>query len=111
VIVTGGGIVLRRRNMEALKKAGPVFCLAADPETVIERTRGTGHRPLLQTENPLGRVRELLEERASSYAEADYTVDTSGLSVHEVADRIMELISAHHNHLLPGRGELRGHNT
>lgn len=101
VIITGGGIVLRQRNMEALKKAGPVFCLAADPETVIERTRGTGHRPLLQTEDPLGRVRELLEGRASFYAGADYTVDTSGLSVDAVADRIVEILSGHQPRLLP----------
>jgi shikimate kinase len=104
VIVTGGGIVLREKNLAALKKAGPVFCLAASAETVLERTRGTSHRPLLEAEDPLDRIRELLAYRESFYAQADYVVDTSDLTVSEVRDRILEILSEHHPQILEHQG-------
>jgi len=92
VIVTGGGIVLRERNMSALRLAGPVVCLTASVETILERTRGTSHRPLLRVEDPATRVRELLERRAPFYAKADHTIDTGALTVAEVCDRIVNLL-------------------
>ena len=96
VIITGGGIVLRDENMEALKKAGPVFCLTASPEAVYDRTRGTSHRPLLEGDDPLGRIRNLLALREPFYGKADYIIDTSALSIAEVEDRVVQVLHEHH---------------
>ena len=96
VIVTGGGIVLREENMAALGRAGPVFCLDVRPEEVLERTRGTDHRPLLQVPDPLARIRALLEERAPLYARADYRVETTGRSVEQVVEEILEILASRH---------------
>jgi len=95
VIITGGGIVLRDENMEALKKAGPVFCLTASAEAIYHRTRGTSHRPLLEGDDPLARIRDLLAVRSPFYARADYIIDTSTLSIAEVADRIIHVLREH----------------
>jgi len=100
VIITGGGIVLREKNMTVLKQAGPVFCLSASPEEILRRTEGTSHRPLLQTYNPLQRIRGLLGEREPFYAEADYTIETTGMPVREVVECIFGILSMNHPDLL-----------
>ncbi|MEK6775897.1 MAG: shikimate kinase [bacterium] len=92
VIITGGGIVLREANIQALKKSGPIFCLTASPEVILQRTQGTSHRPLLQTPDPLGRIRELLQIREPFYDRSDYIVDTSAMTVLEVVEWIMDIL-------------------
>jgi shikimate kinase len=91
VVSTGGGVVLRDDNWDAMRKAGLVVCLAADPEVIYERTRHESHRPLLQTDDPMARIRELLENRLPYYARADETIDTSDLGVAEVVERLLEI--------------------
>jgi shikimate kinase len=100
VIITGGGIVLRDQNMEALKKAGPVICLTASPEVILKRNEGTSHRPILQTGDPLKKIRDLLEARSPFYARADYTIDTSNRTLQEVGDRIIEILSEQGSEIL-----------
>ncbi len=93
VIVTGGGIVLRRENMEALREAGPVFCLTASPECILRRTEGTSHRPLLQTDDPLGRIQSLMKKRKPFYNRADYQIDTTLLTIPDVVESIVKILS------------------
>ena len=93
VISTGGGAVLRVGNMEALRSGGGVVVnLRATAEAVYERTRHSGHRPLLQTDDPLARIRELMSEREEYYENADIVIDTGELSVMQVAEEILENI-------------------
>jgi shikimate kinase len=89
VVSTGGGCVQRDENWEAMRQAGLVVCLAARADVIYERTRRKPHRPLLQTADPLGRIRELLERRAPFYARADHTVDTSDLKIDEVVAEVL----------------------
>lgn len=91
VVATGGGCVLRDENWEAMRRAGMIVCLAATAEVIYERTHRDTHRPLLQTPDPLARIRTMLEERAPFYARADHTIDTSDLTVDEVVARLLEL--------------------
>ena len=90
VIVTGGGVVLNRENILNLRKKGIIVYLHAEPEVVYERLRGDASRPLLRVENPLQRIKELMRERAPCYAEHDYSVDTSRLSVEQVVEKVAE---------------------
>ena len=89
VISTGGGVVLRVSNLEALKRNGVVFCLTATPEEIWRRVGHETHRPLLQTPDPLGKIRQMLAERAPYYARADYEIQTTGLSVEAIVDKII----------------------
>lgn len=91
VIATGGGIVLRESNLKLLKQNGIVFCLTAPPETIWMRVRRSTHRPLIQTSQSLDEIRRMLADRAPYYARADYDIQTSGLSVYHVANRIVEI--------------------
>lgn len=91
IIVTGGGIVLREKNVLLLKRLGTVIWLEADEETLFERATRREGRPLLKTENPRSTFSQLLHERAPLYARAaDIRVNTTNSTHDEVADIILE---------------------
>lgn len=82
VLATGGGAVLSPANRESLRKNGLVIYLRGSPEHLYERTRHDRNRPLLQTENPLAKLRELYKLRDPLYREvADIVVDTGRQNV------------------------------
>lgn len=91
IISAGGGAVIREENVEEFKKNGLVFCLNATPEEIWNRVGHEMHRPLLQVEDPMGRIRELLNARAPYYARADYTIKTTQKSVSDIAKEIVEI--------------------
>ena len=82
VLATGGGAVLSSVNRDNLRRNGVVIYLRGTPEHLCERTRHDRNRPLLQTGNPLARLRELYAQRDPLYHEiADIVVDTGRQSV------------------------------
>jgi shikimate kinase len=90
VVATGGGIVIQPRNAILLGKLGTTIWLKADQTTIFERVSRNKNRPLLQTDNPEATIARLLAERAPLYESvADLIVDSSGLSHHEVAERVI----------------------
>lgn len=91
VIATGGGAMVRDQNVQNLRSTGMLFCLDATPEVILQRTSKYSHRPLLQVEDPIGRIREMLQTRESLYARADHKIDTSQLTVDQVVDRIANI--------------------
>jgi shikimate kinase len=93
VIITGGGVVLDKENMENLRKTGTIIYLHARPEVLYERIKNETHRPLLQVKNPLMRIRELLNYRARFYSDNDLEIDTSDLDVGEVVGEIVRKIN------------------
>jgi len=93
VVATGGGIVKREINIENLKKTGLLFCLDASPEVIAQRTSGYSHRPLLQVDDPISRIRDLLKEREPLYAKADYRIDTSELTVEQVIEKMVSIFN------------------
>ena len=95
VIAAGGGVVLDEGNIADLKKKGVMVCLNAPADAIYERTKKYKHRPLLNVEDPVSRIKELLGSRAHLYAKADYQVDTSGKSVYEVVKEIIEGIKGY----------------
>lgn len=89
VISLGGGVVLRRSNVEELKKNGKIFYLRTRAETVIARVKGDSSRPLLQG-NLEERVHAILKDRSKAYEEAaDVVIDTDDKSPEEIADIIV----------------------
>ncbi len=94
VIITGGGAILRPQNTARLHQLGTVVCLTADTATLLERLGRRSDRPLLQTEDPKATIENLLREREPLYEEAaDFTIDTTGLSHEQVAQRIEDSIA------------------
>ncbi len=93
VIGTGGGMLLRAANLEALRRAGPIICLTASPDAILRRVGDDDSRPLLQVADPAGRIAELLAERRQAYAQADAHVDTTQLSPEQAADEVLRLLA------------------
>jgi shikimate kinase len=92
VISTGGGAVLKQENMDALRENGIVINLMATPETILKRTSNSDDRPLLQVENPLDRIKELLNFRRPFYEKADLMIDTEGKTPLQIAEEIIEKV-------------------
>ena len=67
IFSTGGGTPVKEENRELLKRLGTVVYLKVSPEVVYERLKGDTSRPLLQTDNPKGRIEELLGSRKEAY--------------------------------------------
>ncbi len=88
VVACGGGIVLDKANIALMKKSGMVFCLSATAGEILKRVSFSNDRPLLNVENPKKRIDLLLKMRAPYYMQADKVIDTTGLSVRQVAGKI-----------------------
>jgi len=89
VISTGGGMPIKSENVPLLKKLGVVVWLRISPETVYERLKNDTTRPLLQTEDPLARINELMEQRKSAYEScADVIVDVDGKTPERIMDDV-----------------------
>jgi len=94
VISTGGGAVLRKENVQQLRKRGVLICLKAKPEVILERTRDNMERPLLQgAGDKREKIKKLLKKRAPFYSQADIMIDTSSLSVSEAVGKIVKILA------------------
>jgi shikimate kinase len=94
VAACGGGIILDEANIFRLKQEYVIVCLLAAPGDILKRISGEpGKRPLLDVAGRGKRIRELLKTRRPLYKKAaDITVDTSGLSPSDVAQRITDIL-------------------
>jgi shikimate kinase len=95
VLATGGGAMVDAENLARLRAAGPIVCLVARPEVILERAVGEAEtRPLLAGEDPRQRIEELLGARQSAYSKADLMIDTSARSLNEVVDEVTAFLRA-----------------
>ena len=93
VLATGGGAVLAPENRSILKARGVVVYLRATPEALYSRVARDRSRPLLQTPDPQGRIRELLAMREPLYEEvADIVFDTGTMPVVQVVKSLLPLL-------------------
>jgi shikimate kinase/3-dehydroquinate synthase len=106
VIALGGGAIVDPQNYDLLSTTGLIICLEAKPETIYQRLfqRSVANseaevRPLLASDNPLQRIRQLKASRQPHYARADWTIHTDSLDVAQVAEEVIRawrlLVGAH----------------
>ncbi len=67
VLATGGGAILDANTRQRLAARGTVVYLEATVEQQLQRTRGSTHRPLLLTDDPRGRLEQLMIVREPLY--------------------------------------------
>ncbi len=95
VIATGGGTPCELDHMARMKSAGKVIWLDVPLEALMPRIeRSGGDRPLLfglKGEALMARVYELLDQRTSTYAEADVIVQANATPT-VVAQRIAAVV-------------------
>lgn len=91
IIATGGGAVLLPQNREYLAGRGRVVYLKTGVEQQLERTRHGRQRPLLYTDDPERKLRELMTFREPLYeAIAAVVVCTDGRQVRAVAEEVVQ---------------------
>lgn len=95
VIATGGRLMLDPDNAAVLGATGAVFAFTASADEILRRVLGDGGsvRPLLAGDDPAGRVRSLLAERAPLYAQFPI-IETTGRSPEEIAEQIMHTLES-----------------
>jgi shikimate kinase len=97
VLATGGGVILREQNREALTKNGFVIYLQCSVDKIVQRTKRDTQRPLLFTDNPKERIEKLLLERDSYYLScADFVIETSNWQSKTVVNNILKEYKASH---------------
>ena len=89
VLATGGGAVLLSENRQQLAARGLVIYLHCSPEQQYARTARDRNRPLLDTDDPQQRLRDLMAEREPIYRQvADLVVSTERRGTSSVVKEI-----------------------
>ena len=91
VVSCGGGAILRKENVELMKKSGTIVFLTAEPETILERVKDDDNRPLLKGNKNIEYIKELLEKRYPQYEiAADLGIKTDKKEVKDICKEILE---------------------
>lgn len=94
VLATGGGAVLLEENRANLKSRGTVVYLRCQPQELYLRTRHDKNRPLLQTDDPLRKLKELYAIRHPLYMQAaDIVLESGRQSAHSLVHRLENSLS------------------
>jgi shikimate kinase len=89
VVACGGGLVVQPGMLDLLKTKGVVMCLHASLETILRRTAGHRHRPLLNVENPEERIRALYAERDPIYRQAGTVILTDARPLSDIVSHVL----------------------
>jgi shikimate kinase len=76
VLATGGGAFMAEETRRAIAERGVSVWLKADAATLHRRARRRSNRPLLQTDDPEGTIRKLIDLRYPVYAEANIVIES-----------------------------------
>ncbi len=106
VVATGGGTIVNVENRLALSRGGLLICLTCSPQEALQRIADPTSRPMLHGD-PAQRLLALFEERAPVYDAVPRQIDTTGLSVDQVAARVVTIYERDRRDLvLPVRHDL-----
>ena len=95
VLATGGGAVINEENRKLLSSRGVVIYLHCTAEQQYERTHRDKNRPLLQTQDPLAKLKSLMAERDPLYRQtADLFISTEGRNTQAVVQDIRKQIES-----------------
>ena len=92
VIATGGGVILDDQNLQILRDKALLIGLSAELDVLLARAGDGTKRPLLQESDRREKIEDLLRQRASRYAQAHVTIDTSNLTVDQVVKKIIGML-------------------
>ena len=97
IIALGGGAVMDPENRDVLRQKGLIVWLTADIQTIMERMkadpRNQYNRPALSEKDWETEIQEVLTQRIPVYRRlADFSIDTDGKTMEEVAEELVALI-------------------
>lgn len=91
VIATGGGALLNEENRRCMSDSGLVICLTCQVEEILRRLSESDDRPLLAVSERKREIESLLARRRAAYEAIPHRIDTTGLTVDEVAEQVIAL--------------------
>jgi len=94
VLATGGGAFMNAETRMAIRQHGVSIWLRADLDTLMGRVAKKQNRPLLQTADPRGTMKRLMDERYPVYAQADVCVDTRDDRRETIAAEVIAALAA-----------------
>ena len=96
IIDAGGGVILRRENVDALRHHGMLVWLRASVPVIVARIQAGTERPALTAGKSFTEeVEAVLRERTPLYeAAAHHQVETDGRSPEDVAAEVARLFAA-----------------
>jgi len=94
VIATGGGALIDPVNREVMGRSGVLFCLWCEPEEILHRLASAEDRPLLDVEDRRRQIEALLAERREAYAQIPHQIETTDMTIEQVAEKVIRLAGA-----------------
>jgi len=91
VVSLGGGAITNPENLHKIREKGIVICLYAEPEEILKRIPKNS-RPLLKGDNPLEKIKKILEEREKWYRISDFYIDTTNIPKEETIKQIIDFL-------------------
>jgi shikimate kinase len=95
VVATGGGAYMNAETRTRIAERGVSVWLKVDHDVLMRRVRKRPNRPLLQTADPEGRMKELMQGRHPVYALASLTVTTEDLPHEQSVRLVIEALARH----------------
>lgn len=92
VIATGGGFFLNPANLALWQPISHIICLTARPETIYQRLRSDGSRPLLNGPDGLRRIQTLLKARSALYDQFPQLA-TDNLTPEAAAQQVLKFLA------------------
>lgn len=94
IVSTGGGIVERPVNWALMRARGQTVYLHAPWDVLRQRLARESGRPLANAENGWEKVEQLFLRRESLYRQADYVINTEGISARVAAEKVAGLFQS-----------------
>ncbi len=94
ILSVGGGAILDPEILQLLSKKGVVVLLTASVDEITRRLGHDNERPLLSRGNRKKKIEKLLKERSEIYSKVPIQIDTTGLAIDEVVQKIIQRISS-----------------
>lgn len=95
VLATGGGAFMNAETRDLIQQQALSVFIKADLDLLFERVSRRANRPLLQTADPKGTLGKLIDERYSTYEQADITVLSRDVPQDAMASDIATAILIH----------------
>jgi shikimate kinase len=89
VVACGGGLIVQPGMLELVRSKGVPMCLHASLETILQRTAGHRHRPLLNVDDREERLRTLYAEREPLYRQVGTTILTDARSLSDIVAHVL----------------------
>jgi shikimate kinase/3-dehydroquinate synthase len=95
VLATGGGAYMDPETRDEIRAHGTSVWLRCSLATLVRRTAGRTHRPLLASGDPERVLKNLIEVRHPVYAEADIVIQCGEDSPDMTTSRVLAALHAH----------------